>query len=102
MNFFAELPPIMERMGDERINTVLRVIAECQERNVTSAPSTIERKTGLKQQVVRNCIDVLQNADLIETIISPYCEGAGGDNGRFGYRVLQKGWERLNYKPFWM
>ena len=46
MNFFAELPPIMERMGDERINTVLRVIAECQERNVTSAPSTIERKTG--------------------------------------------------------
>ena len=102
MNFFAEMPPVLDRLKTSDVMNLLSVIAKCQERNITSNPATLQKKTGYSEQAVRDAVDVLINEGMIENLKTPYADWSGADIGKLGYKVLQKGWDKLGYKPLWI
>lgn len=103
MTFFVELPPIIERLPEGIGDNLLKAIAQCYERQIPPTVHTLQRKTGQSERSMRPSVLALMNEGLIEPISSPYIDSnAGGADGRFGFKVLQKGWDKLGWKPVWM
>lgn len=103
MTFFVELPPIIERITDDNATKLLHVIADLQNKNIASTTHTLLRKMKASDNIVRPAVLALMNDGYIEPISSPYIDSnAGGADGRFGFKVLQKGWDKLGWKPVWM
>lgn len=102
MTFYTELPPIIDRVPNDAAMLTLKMIAQCQERHIVSAPNTLQRKLGISEGMVRQSLLALYNDDMIAFVKSYYTDGNGGEDGRLGFKVLQKGWDRLGYKPLWI
>jgi hypothetical protein len=102
VTFYVELPPITDRIQGDAAMRTLEEIAKCYERHVVSSSPTLQRKLDISEGLLRNALNALINAEFIEVCRSPYTDGAGGEDGRYGFKVLQKGWDRLGYKPLWI
>lgn len=80
---------------------VLEFIARKQRINMPARRVVIERMHG-GSKWVEDAFNALLAFRLIEPVHSKWASGNTGDDGKFGYRLTQRGWEIAGDMPIWM
>lgn len=92
MTFFQSFPPLIERALTPDGQTILLAMRDAAISFSSTNLQAIERRTGLTKNEVWRAVEMMENADLVET----------PDVVRRVYSLTDAGWNATGGKPFWM